>query len=157
MATKEQLQDRRRTVWELYLRGVPLTVISRTLNVHRNTINNDLRELRKTHKQQVSNVDISEEVGDLAAKYDEIFKYAISEYATTDREGAKSSFLSQAQEALHKKSKLLMDVGIIPKAAQEVSGRIVIEGVDVQKADLRELKSIRDKLLARMGHSIGTN
>lgn len=151
MATKQQLEDRRRQVWDLVLRGVPVTVIAKTLGVHRNTITNDVKVLRERNRQQITDVDVKAEIGDAVAKYDEIFKAALGDYATTDKDGSKASFLSQAQSALERKLRFLIDVGVLPKAVQEFSGKLVVEGVDVASASVDELKSLRNKLAQRAG------
>lgn len=55
--SKEQIADRRKTVWEMIVRGIPQVVIAKTLNVHRNTVMNDVRELRKQHRDEVKDTD----------------------------------------------------------------------------------------------------
>jgi len=154
MAGKQQLEDRRRTVWDLVVRGIPMTVIAKTLGVHRNTINNDVKVLRENNRKQVSDIDVKTEIGDAVAKFDNLFMCAMNEFSTAEKTGAKCTAISLATNALDRKVRFLMDVGFLPKAAQEFSGKVIVEGVDVQKASSDELRGLRNRLLQRMGQSV---
>lgn len=152
MASKAIIEERRRRVWAFQLKGVPETMIANALSVHRNTIVNDIRELRKIHREQVAEADVMTEIGDAASKFEFIFKEALSEYAQAEKPGAKSLFLERATAALAKKVQLLVECGVLPKAAQEISGKLVIEGVDVNKASLEELEGLRSRLVAQLNN-----
>ena len=49
--SREAISDRRKVVWEMLVRGTPQVVIAKTLNVHRNTITNDVKFLRQLHRR----------------------------------------------------------------------------------------------------------
>ena len=142
--------DRRRKVWSLVLRGVPETVIAQSLGVHRNTIVNDLRKLREEHRSDMAEADALEELGDAVAKFDDIFRHAIQEFHLADSPGVKRGYLSEAANAVEKKVRLLLEVGVLPRAAQEVKGNLVVEGVNLERANLEELRALRDRLVQRV-------
>jgi len=155
--SKEQISDRRKTVWEMLVRGIPQVVIAKTLNVHRNTITNDVRELRKQHREEVKDTDVHETLGDAVAKFDEIFTYAMQEYSVADKAREKSQFLEKAIAAMDKKCRLLVETGVLPKAAQEITGKMIVEGVDVTKASLQELRTLKGRMMSQLQATSGTN
>lgn len=148
--SKEETETRRRQVWELQLRGLPKNIIAKTLGVSPNTITQDVRALRENHRQYVEELDIEGEFGDAMAKFDHLFNMAIAGYSISDRGSDKTAFMSQANMALDKKLKFMMDVGVLPKAAQELKGEFTVDGIDVRRAGIDELKNLRDNLINRM-------
>jgi hypothetical protein len=122
-------------------------------NVHRNTVVNDIRVLRQRHRKLVTDADVDTEIGDAVAKFDSLFQLAIQEYGTATLAGQKAHFLGQAVSTLRAKMGFLVEVGVLPKAAQEITGKLLIEGVDVNKASLEELMSLRNRLAQRIGLS----
>lgn len=146
--SREITEKRREAVWEQLARGLPYAVIARTLGVHPNTIANDAKVLRERHGQTVKTIEPPAEIGDIAAKYDEVYKYAMQEYSQCQDEklSQKAGFLEKALAALKSKSQLLLDTGYLPKASNEGNYSPVIDGVDVKKASLTELKALREKL-----------
>ena len=147
---KAQLEERRAKVWELLVRGVSQTTIAEMLGVHRNTVANDVKELRKNHREDVKDADVHDELGDTVAKYDEIFKYAMAEYSTADKPRERAQFMDKALAALDKKTRLMVETGVLPKAAQEITGKMVIEGVEITKASLEELRGLKSRMLNRL-------
>jgi len=147
--SREVIEERRERVWEMLMRGVSQKEMAQALGVHKNTIVNDVAELRKQHREAVRDSDVHDEIGDTAAKFNDIFRYAMMEYTTAENERSKATFLEKAMTALSKKVALLVETGILPKAAQEITGNMVIKGVDVTKASLEELKTLRDQMLAQ--------
>jgi len=146
MAGVLDTEERRNQVWEMLVRGVSQKVISETLNVHRNTVANDIKVLRDRHRKDIADVDTKAELGDAVKKFDEIFKYAMNEYSTCAKEQQRATFLEKAMMALTKKVGLLVDTGVLPKAANEITGKLTIEGVDVTRASLEELKTLRNRM-----------
>lgn len=150
MANKIQIQDRRRTVWEMTLRGIPETMIANALHVHRNTIVNDIREIRKKNRDKVADADVMTEIADAMQKFEEIFQLAMKDYGQASKDLSKSRYQEIAMNALDKKVRFLVEVGVLPRAAQEITGRMVIEGIDVEKASIEELKGLRNRLISRI-------
>jgi hypothetical protein len=153
MPTTEAIEERRRQVWEMILKGVPETVISKAFGVHRNTIINDVRVLRRRHRGQVSDADVKEEVGDAVAKFDFIFTQALSDYGTAEKDNLKAQYLEKALNALREKVKFMVEVGVLPKSAQEITGELKVQGVDISKMSVEELKTMRTRVLEQLMQS----
>jgi len=148
--SREQIAERRAAVWEMVVRGVPQAVIAKTLNVHRNTVVTDVKELRKMHRKAVKDSDVHDTLGDSVAKFDEIFKYSMQEFSTAEKAREKAQFLEKAIAAMDKKTRLLVETGVLPKAAQEITGKMVVEGVDVTKASLQELRTLQSRMMGQL-------
>jgi len=155
--SREEVEERRSAVWEMLVRGVSQTIIAKTMNVHRNTIFNDVKELRRIHRHGVKDNDVHETLGDAVAKFDEIFKYAMQEYSTAEKSREKAQFLEKAIAAMDKKTRLLVETGVLPKAAQEITGKMIVEGVDITKASLQELRTLQGRMLGQLGAVSGEN
>lgn len=150
---REKTEERRRQVWQMLLRGIPETVIAKMFDVHRNTIVTDVRVLRMKNRQLIKDADVLEEIGDAAARFEEMFQNAMSEFATTKETGTKLAALDRAMSAMREKVRLLVETGILPRAAQEIAGTLKVEGVDVKNASLEELKAMRLRLLSELSDS----
>jgi hypothetical protein len=134
----------------MVVRGIPQHVISKTLGVHRNTVCNDVRYLIDRHRKEISDINVHETLGDAAAKFDEIFKYAMQEYSNSNGPRERAAFLEKALSAMDKKTKLLVDTGVLPKAAQEITGKMVIGGLDMSRASLEELRTLRSRMVSQL-------
>ena len=151
MVPKEVTEERRRQVWQLVvLRGVQECVVAKHFGVHRNTISNDLAVLRSRNREMVRDTDILEEIGDTVAKFDDMYRKAMVDYATAETASAKSSFYQNAISALDKKTKFLSEVGVLPKAAQEITGKLMVEGADVNTMSLESLRGLRQQVLEKL-------
>lgn len=149
--SRDQIAQRRSAVWEMHVRGVPYHTIASALGVHRNTIANDVRELRLEHRAEVKDIDVHAKLGDSVAKYDEIFKYAMQEYSQQNMNPReRAAFLDKALSSLDKKTRLLVETGVLPRAAQELTGKMIIEGVDLTKASLEELRTLRNRMVGQL-------
>ena len=134
----------------MIVRGIPQHVISKTLGVHRNTVCNDVQYLTERHRKEISDIDVQRSLGDSVAKFDEIFKYAMQEFSNAEHPKERAAFLEKALSAMEKKTKLLVDTGVLPKAAQEITGKMIVEGVDLTKASLEELRVLRNRMVSQL-------
>ena len=149
--SREAKEKRQEDVWEQYVRGVPQFIIAQALGVHKNTVSLDIKERRERNKVDVRDTDPQAAIGDISAKYDKIFQYALDEYSTTKPGAQKAQFLEKALLALAKKTQLLTDTGVLPKAVTEINSKVVVEGIDVNKASLQELRALKRKLELKAG------
>jgi len=111
---QDAIENRRSQVWDLYMRGMKVNVIASVLSVHRNTVSNDLRELKKKLGDDVAKMDPAESVGETLKHYDEIWRSAVLEFNAAQTTGAKNNFLRTALEAIRQKAALLSSCGVIP-------------------------------------------
>lgn len=148
--TEDAIERRRRFVQESMIRGVPATTIATQMGVHRNTIVNDIREIRKKNAQKVAETDVLEEIGEAAQFFEQVAQDAMFEVSDNSHPMAKVSFMSIAMKAKADKLKLLTQVGVIPAVPRrEKTGVSVLFGddVDLDKMQVAELTQLRDKVL----------
>lgn len=150
------IEDRRRQVFELMLRGISETVIARQFGVHRNTIVNDVREIRRQNRRKMEEAqrDSLSEIGKMVGEFDEIMKIAMFEAASAKRVGGKAMMLGVALKALVERSRLLIETGILPSAAIEMKGEIAVrlsDGRDLRRMSLEELKRAFETTSKRIG------
>jgi hypothetical protein len=151
MIAKEVTEARREQVWQLViLRGVSESVVAKHFGVHRNTICNDIAVLPAQNRNKVRDTDILEEIGEHTKKFDDMYQKAMVDYATAETSAAKASFYQNALSALDKKWRFLAEVGILPKAAQEITGKLMVEGADINTMSLESLRGLREQVLEKL-------
>lgn len=157
--TKEAIEYRRRQVFELVLlNGTEASVVAGMLQVHRNTVVNDVAEIRRTLKQWAKALDPHEAIGERAAMYRKVAQTALFDASQTESGGAKAMLLAQVLRAMELEGKLLLDTGVIPKAADKVEGRLeVAGGVDINLMSTPELRQLRDQLAGKIHRLLGKN
>lgn len=144
------IQERRRKVWELLLYGFAPNSIAKALGCSYGTVLNDIKEIRAKNKNYIERVDISEEIGDAVAKFDEIFASALREYNAAEKSSQKSGFLSTAMAALEKKERFLVEVGVLPKQVATQEPEQIVAGINIKRASLEEVRSLRDRVRDRL-------
>ena len=115
------IEKRRALVLDLHLRGMTNHAIATILKVHRNTIANDLKAIKKKQAEAVRNLDPDEETGAALDYYTKIRDQAYAAYLEAQNANAKLGFLQAALRAQDMHVKLLVDTGTIDKAATKVT------------------------------------
>jgi len=153
-----KIEARRAKVWDLYARGVKITVIAEILKVHRNTVSNDLKILRERQGKVVKQLDAAATVGETLEFYDEIRRLSLAEYYAAGDLRGKNSFLQTALSAIKNKERLLGDCGLIPsqrKGGVNVQVNVANFSEQVAKKtsgmSIDELRSRKKELLERLG------
>jgi hypothetical protein len=137
--------ERRMEVFRLRMRGLTQSVISKELGVNRNTILRDCKWIKEHMREIAANADTFSEVGEAMAHLREIEQEALYHMADTENAHAKNNYLRTALEACDKRIRLMMDAGIIEKAAADVNVNF-----DFSKMSTEELMQKRDELAVRM-------
>jgi hypothetical protein len=123
------IERRRQHVWEMFLEGVPQTVMADILHVTRQTISSDLdymekRAQAKTHNIK-NNIEAAEaDIGLTCDKLLSIAEEAFAQASQTQDPQDKDRYLNTAQRALMNYSKVRVDTGIWPKAGIEVRQKV---------------------------------
>jgi hypothetical protein len=156
---REGIERRRAFVMQSRLQGLRVEAIARVLNVHRNTITNDIRAISKQRAEYVRGLDADASIGETIEFYDHIRDRAMLGYGEAETSMGKVAFLQAALKAAETKNKLLMDAGVIPKAGRagsasnEVSINLDGDKIDAEaigKMSNQELleaqKKLRDKI-----------
>ena len=148
--TMEAIEQRRRTVLEMTMRGITASTIAQQLGVHRNTIVSDLRAIRDQNREAMERADVLEEIGGAARFYDMIQQESMYGMTTNRHPMVKVSFLSLAMKAQAEKLNLMTKVGILPDGRRKEtrpSGVILGDGIDLDRMTPEELKRFRDRIL----------
>jgi len=152
-----KIEDRRGKVWNLHTRGISITNMVAILKVHRNTISNDLKVLRRRQGEAVSQLDAAASVGESLKYYDTIIQLSLKEYYAAGDLRGKNGFLQTAMAAIRNRDKLLSTTGLIPSV---VGGGVNVQvnvanftekvANETQKMSIDELKRRRSELLNRI-------
>jgi len=121
---REGIERRRAIVLDLTRRGMTNHAIAKILKVHRNTVTNDLKAIKKFQAEAVRNLDPDEETGSALDYYTKIRDQAYAQYLEAKNPNAKLGFLQAALRAQDMHVKLLMDTGTIDKTPTKVSSSL---------------------------------
>lgn len=130
----EATKERRMEVFRLKMRGLTNSAISRELGVNRNTIVRDSKWVQAHLRELAVSADKFEEIGKVMAKLEEVEKEAFFLCNETENVHAKNNFLMTAINAMKERVKIMMDSGIIDRAAVDVN-----MSVDYTKMTTEEL------------------
>lgn len=140
--------ERRVNVFRMTMRGLNKTVIARELGVSRQTITNDAKWNRDHFSEMAAHADRNEVVGEAIAKLEEVEKEAMRQYEETENPHAKNNFLLTAMNACEKRIKMMMDTGLIQRAALDMN-----LNVDYSKLTTEELLAKRTEILTHLRSS----
>lgn len=138
-------RERRMEVFRLQMRGMNQTTMATVLKVNRNTIVNDVRWLKLHMREIAIEADKFQEIGNAMKFFEEMEQTAMFNFHDTDSHKAKNEYLKTAIEARERKIRLMMDAGIIDKAATNLN----LE-VDFSKFTNEELIRRRDTLIGEL-------
>lgn len=143
MATRFEIEQRRRAVADLLARGIPQTVIAKTLSVSRVTINKDVQAIRAKNRRMASDVQKNQVVGDALAHFQNLEQLALTEYSDADEGSqARGGYLHLAAKLRDYQIKLLQQVGSLPRDGKvdQQEQFSLTGGVDPSEISLEELK-----------------
>ena len=119
------LDDRRREVEKLRLRGLSATAISKLLNVSQKTIYRDLEVIRETNLSLVSVTEKDEHLANALTRYREVEERAWAEYhSAPEGTPVRIKALDLIRVTQSDKIKALRDTGFIQTQAQQVEVRV---------------------------------
>lgn len=123
------IERRRQHVWEMFMEGVPQTVMADILHVTRQTISSDLdfmekRAQGKTHKIKTDLTAAETDIGLTCDKLLSIAEEAMAQAAQSQDPQDKDRYFNTAQRALMNYSKVRVETGIWPKAGIEVRQKV---------------------------------
>ena len=103
----------------MMIRGMPLAAIAKALGVHRNTVLNDSKEIRRTMRLAVKEIDPVQTIADSIEIFSMVVREAIVQFHSSDGKAAKVQFLKTITEAEATKLKFMMSTGLLPSAGLE--------------------------------------
>jgi hypothetical protein len=122
--TKQQIEQRRLGVWEMYICGQPIHEIAHHFGVVPKTISRDIAWWEKqlgdrTEALKNDPAAAAIEVGMTAAKLAKVAEDAYVEYTVADKGTTKVRFLQTVIQALVSKTKVQQETGFLPKVGHE--------------------------------------
>jgi len=146
---QESIEERRRQVYNLHLRGYKGQQISRILGVPSQTVSTDIRERRIDLREAAEKVDPVAYLADLREEYRLLKEEAWANYRTADKPGDKVKFLKLVTKLTADETKQLQDLGALEKAANksklEIDADVNIHGqvsIDVTEERLEALTAV---------------
>lgn len=141
--TKSEIQDRRKKVQSLRLRGLDTNTIAVLLQISQTTVVKDLVAIRRDADKVTNNFDQNKFIGSSFAVFDELMQICWNEYISNDKNVvAKLKTLDLIRNIQNDKIKALQDVGLIKKEPEAVT---VTHNVNIPWND--ELKDEIAKLI----------
>jgi len=124
-ASREEIEDRRKQVGRLRMRGLGYRSIAKLLGVGFMTVKRDLEAIREDNKKRVSAFEQEQHLGESLSVFEECELRAWQDYHEA---GAgtiqRKHFLDTIQDARNNQIKLLTDVGLISKEPAKVDVRV---------------------------------
>lgn len=119
------LTERQIQILKLSLRGFPQTLIANVVKVSQPTVSIELKKIREHMKARGGGVDQELVVGRSLTVYDDVQQKAYDLYHTSDDPSNKLKSLQIMLQSEKDRMKLLMDLGLVERAAQEVNHNLV--------------------------------
>jgi hypothetical protein len=116
---REAIERRRAVVKEMLVRGMSTAAIAHALGVHRNTVLNDSKEVRRVMRQAVKEIDPVQAIADSVEIFNMVVREAIVQFHSSDGKGPKVAFLKTITEAEATKLKFMMATGLLPSNGLE--------------------------------------
>lgn len=127
-----ELSERQRRIVNYRMRGLTQKAIGDLEQVSQPMIAKELRKIREVYKEQGRTVDGEMVVGESVSLFQEVEKKAWELYYThkKERPSAANKALDTIMASREKTNKLMMDLGILRKAATEIEHKIVAPFVE---------------------------
>jgi hypothetical protein len=149
---REGIEARRAFILECRLRGLKIEAIAKLLNVHRNTVTNDIKAIAKRQAEVVQDLDPNASIGELLDFLDHARNEAMMAYKSCETDTGRVAFLQAALRAQDLKAKTLFESGIIPRATRDDKEKgLVVDGQELNEKSLEkmtnaDLEAYRKKL-----------
>lgn len=127
-ASREEIEDRRKQVGRLRMRGLGYRSIAKLLGVGYLTIKRDLEAIREDNKKRVSAFEQEQHLGESLSVFEEVELRAWQDYHEAQGGSIqRKHFLDTIQDARNNQIKLLTDVGLVSKEPTKVDVRVKSE------------------------------
>lgn len=143
------LSDRQKNIARLRMRGMSQQAIANIVGVSQPIISQELKVIKDWQAERGSKIDQSAIVGNTATLYEEVEQMAWQMYYTSGNTVAdKAKCLSVVMQAREKHNNLLMDLGLLKKASQEITHTMKVNPFIQNWKDSHEKKAYADSIVA---------
>ncbi len=123
-----EMAERRQTVLTMRLKGMTFKDIGRTLNIGYMTVKRDLDLIRQENVRSVTEFNRDKAVADAMSTYDQVELESWQAYYA-DKSPAKAKYLNLIRMNNKDRIQLLVDIGLVSKAALRIEHTVETEGV----------------------------
>lgn len=143
------LTERQKLIARLRMRGLSQEAIATVVGTSQPMVSKELTAIKEWQTERGKNVNQAEVVGSAASLYEEIEYRAWELYHGTTEISEKTKSLAVVMQAREKHTKLLMDLGLLKKASQEVTHKIEVSPFLAKWNDGDAKKSFGDAIVAK--------
>lgn len=118
------LTERQKSIAKMTLRGLSQTAMGQVLGIDQSMVSRELKKVHEHLKAKGTSLNQAAVVGRSLSVYEEVQHKAWELFATTSDIGHKNKALNTVMLAQEKQIKLLMDLGLVKRAAQDVNHKL---------------------------------
>jgi len=123
----EGLTERQKLIVRLRLRGVGTNTIGSLLSISAQCVTSELRKIREKQGERISKLEQNIVLGESISVYEEVSRRAWEMYHTQeDDPGTQLRALRMVMASQEKQNKLLMDLGVLRRAARETNMNVEV-------------------------------
>jgi len=142
------LTERQKRIARLRMRGLSQQAIANLEGVAQPIISKELKRIKEWQIERGANIEQNAIVGNTATLYEEVEQMAWQLYYGAKETNEKAKALAVIMQAREKHVKLLMDLGLLKKASQEVKHTIQVSPFLDKWKDSKAKKDFADSLVA---------
>lgn len=149
-ASQAEMDDRRKQVVRLRMRGLGYRSIAKILGIGHMTVKRDLEAIRDANQKRVTQFEHEQTIGECLSVFEEVELKSWEQFDAMplgSQHGAK--YLEQIQDARNNQIKLLTDIGLIRREPAKVDLRVRTEAIahwTPEAQDLVAMAIIKAKL-----------
>ncbi|NJL54096.1 helix-turn-helix domain-containing protein [bacterium] len=146
------LNDRQKMIARLRMRGLSQSAIAKVIGVSQPIISKELARIKEWQIERGASVDQAAVVGNTVSLYEEIEHRAWEIYhsaQSTDGGADKAKALSLVMTARDKHTKLLMDLGLLKRAANETKHTVQVSPFMEKWNDGSAKKALADSIVTK--------
>lgn len=141
------LTERQKIIARLRMRGLSQKAIANVVEVSQPMVSKELARIKEWQTERGANVDQAAIVGNTASLYEEVEYRAWELYHGSDEVSERAKALSLVMSAREKQTKLLMDLGLLKRAATETVHTVEVNPFIQKWEDGEAKKNLADSIV----------
>ena len=156
--SRDEIDDRRRKVLRLRMRGLGYRTIAKLVGVGHMTVKRDLEAIKEENREKVGKLTKVDHVSEALTAYQEVELRAWQDYHEA-KAGSKErqAFLREVRDSRRDQTKLLTDLGLIEKTPHETHVKVsaeVIRHWSVEAQDLVAMAMLQSQMGSNNGKKV---